>query len=96
MPKEDKEDKKRELLPDIVNHQRNMTEQLDRLETQLSAFDSSWDSSGTLLGGEELTKKDKELSVVDEIYAGMQREEGRLEVIITHLGKIRANYLGDA
>ena len=53
-----KEDKKRELLPDIVNRQCHMREQLDRLETQLAAFDSSWDPPGTLLDGGE-QEKDK-------------------------------------
>jgi hypothetical protein len=88
-------DKKRELLPDIVNRQCHMREQLDRLEIQLAAFDNSWAPQETLLDGEP-EKDKKNLSVVDEIYAGMHQENDRLEKIITHLGSIRTNYLGDA
>ena len=91
---EAKEDKKRELLPDIVNRQGIMREQLGRLEVQLAAFDSSWASQRTL-DPEEQKKDAENMSVVDEIYAGMRRETDRLEAIITHLDKIRANYLGD-
>jgi len=89
--------KKRELLPDIINHQANVTEKLTRMRTQLNTFDSRWAiSKALLLDGEKEKTEAENLSVVDEIYAEMNRIDIGLEEIIKHLGNILANYLGDA
>lgn len=89
--------KKRELLPDIINHQCNVKEKLTRMRTQLDTFDSRWAApKALLLDGEKEKIEAENLSVVDGIYAEMNRIDIGLEEIIKHLGNILANYLGDA
>jgi len=86
--------KKRELLPDIINHQASVREKLARLRIQLDAFDSKWTASKVLLDGKAEKSDAESISAVDEIYLEMNRIENGLEASIKHLTVIRGNYLG--